>query len=509
MKTKIKILIASAILSMAMATNAFGAAQNVSVTLPTFDVRLNKIEIENENREYPLIVYKGITYFPMTYHDSRFLGLETAWNMDSGLKISKGKNIQGGYVENTSTSNKSKYTAAILDADVEVNGKIIDNTKEQYPLLLFRNITYFPLTWRFAVDGFGWNYSFTKENGLDISSKSNSLEVSKVDIPVADRGDSYNNKFIAAGDYFYYEGDKGIIYQALVADSSKRKAVYELPMWTYGDSYVYPSLETLDGKAMLFYHQGGAVMGTDYTIILNEDGTNEVFSVGYRNKVDFGDVIVDVSHFPPPYPNNLSIKKAGEEEFKPIGNPAYIYGWVYNVGSSRSINLHRIGDEIYILANIYDERDKGTTGIHRVNINTGETVRICEESARQFMIEGNMIYFMDLEGHLYKIAVDGNKAEKLTDFTVSNFTVLNNIVYYVTQEDKGLELFKLGESASVNPAGRVKKLVSSYEGYVYCIFENNSLYKLIVFNKDGAEVFKTNSNIRFAWIDNNRLFYQK
>lgn len=508
MKTKLKILVVSAVLSIIMAKSAFGAAQNANITLPTFDVKLNGIEIDNEYREYPLIVYKGITYIPMTYYDSRFLGLETIWDNISGLKINKNESSQGGYVDNISTYNKSSYKANIIDADVEVNGKIIDNSKEQYPLLLFRDITYFPLTWKFAVDEFGWDYNFTNKEGLNISSKSNILEVSKVNLPVVDRGDFYNNKFIAAGDYFYYEGDKGIIYQAPIVNPSARKAVYELPMWTYGDSYVYPSLDTLKGEAMLFYHQGGASMGTDYRIILNDDGTNKVFSTGYRNKVDFGDVIIDVSHGVPPHRNNLSIKKQGEEEYKPLGNPDYKYGWVNIVGSSPSVDLYKIDNEIYILANIYDDGDKGTTGIHKVNINTGETIRICEESAKQFIIEDNMIYFMDLEGYLYKITVDGNKAEKLTDFTVSNFTVLNNFVYYVTEDDKGLELFKLGDSASVNPAGRVKKLVNSDDGYVYCIFENDSPYKLIVFNKDGA-VFKTNSNIRFAWIDNNRLFYQK
>jgi len=509
MKAKFKMLFVFVVLSLVMTTNVFGTVQNAFVTLPTFEVRINEVEIDNKNRDYPLIVYKGITYFPMTYYDSRFLGLETNWNKTSGLKINKNENIQGGYVDNNSTSNKSNYAANFIYSDVEVNGKIIDNSKEQYPLLLFRNITYFPLTWRFAVDEFGWDYKFTLENGLEISNNSNSLEVSKVNLPVADRGDFYNNKFIAAGDYFYYEGEKGIIYQEPVDNPNERKAVYELPIWTYGDSYVYSSLETVDGKAMLYYHQGGATMGTDFRIILNEDGTTEVFSLGYKNKVDFGDVIVEVYQGVPPYGNNLSIKKDEEEEYKSLGNPDYEYGWITNVGSSPSYDLHKIDDEIYILANKYDDGDKGTTGIHKVNINTGETIRICDESAEKFMIEDDMTYFMDLEGYLYKIAIDGSKAEKLTDFTVSNFTVLNNIVYYVTEDDKGLELFKLGESSSVNPAGRVSKLVNTDDGYVYCIFESNSPYKLIVFNKNGMEVFKTTSNIRFADINNNRLFYQK
>ncbi|WP_157047331.1 hypothetical protein [Alkaliphilus metalliredigens] len=43
-------------------------------------------------------------------------------------------------------------------------------SKETYPLIIFRDITYFPLTWRFAVDEFRWDYSFSGESGLKIES---------------------------------------------------------------------------------------------------------------------------------------------------------------------------------------------------------------------------------------------------------------------------------------------------------------------------------------------------
>ena len=39
-----------------------------------------------------------------------------------------------------------------------------------YCLLVFRNVTYFPLTWRFAVDEFGWNYDYKELTGLTIRS---------------------------------------------------------------------------------------------------------------------------------------------------------------------------------------------------------------------------------------------------------------------------------------------------------------------------------------------------
>ena len=514
MKLKFKVIIIAAILIVVLSTNVF--AYNANVTLPTFDVRVNGVEIDNENREFPLIVYKDITYFPMTFYDSRFLGLETKWDESTGLKINKSETKQG-YVDYNSLTNKSRYTAITPYFNVEVNGKLIDNSKEEYPLLLFRNVTYFPLTWRFAVDEFGWDYNFNQENGLEICNPTHTgLKVTEVKLPVAGKRDFHNGAFTVAGDYIYFEGENGIIYQTPIDNTSLKKAVYELPMWTYGDNYVYPSLETDEsrnfgyGLAMLTYHQGGASMGTDYRIILNDDGTNETFAIGYLSRRLFGDMIINVDYSVPPHANNLSMKKSNEEEYKPIGNPDFRYGYSRskNGGLSPTDDLYKIDNELYLLADkFYDENY--TTGIHRVNINTGETVRICDESVRKFIIEGRMIYFTDTDGYLYKISlVNGNKAEKLTDFIVSDFTVLNDIVYYVTEEAKGLELFKLGESTSVNPGGPVRELVNT-KGYVYYIFENNAPYKLIVFNKTGLQIFKTNANIRFASINKNRLFYHK
>jgi hypothetical protein len=35
--------------------------------------------------------------------------------------------------------------------------------------LNFRNVTYFPLTWRFTADEFGWEYSWDEKSGLQIN----------------------------------------------------------------------------------------------------------------------------------------------------------------------------------------------------------------------------------------------------------------------------------------------------------------------------------------------------
>ena len=148
-------------------------SKSVGASIPTFPVTINGQKVDNTYAEYPYIVHNDITYFPMTYNGARFLGLETEWSREGGLKVSK---LVGGSVGNNensrkSSKNNSSYTAKTTTGYINVNGKYINNTTEKYPLINFNNVTYFPLTWRFAVEEFGWEYSFDKNKGLVINSK--------------------------------------------------------------------------------------------------------------------------------------------------------------------------------------------------------------------------------------------------------------------------------------------------------------------------------------------------
>jgi len=153
------------------------AADTVQVTLPSFSVTLNGQTNGNDYSRYPLIVYKNITYFPMTYYDCRLLGLKTDWTAGTGLVIDKNEDYFYEYRRDvTSSKNARTQTAKLADGKITVNGKVIDNGKEEYPLLVFRDITYFPLTWRFAVNEFGWDYRFDKQAGLVIGNDKVKLE---------------------------------------------------------------------------------------------------------------------------------------------------------------------------------------------------------------------------------------------------------------------------------------------------------------------------------------------
>lgn len=206
-KKHIASVLLSAFLFTSVATPVFADTQ-VKVTLPTFKVTLNGTTVDNSYSQYPLIVYKDITYFPMTYHGARFLDVKANW-YDSTKVLFVGKAEEKEDVlqlEKATSKNKFAYTATIPTYQIAVNtirgSEFLDNSKEPYPVLNFRGVTYFPLTWRFAVDEFGWEYSFDNTNGLVIRSSEMFrpvLDDSRVGVTSPHRG--------VGNTYYYYSDD--------------------------------------------------------------------------------------------------------------------------------------------------------------------------------------------------------------------------------------------------------------------------------------------------------------
>ena len=171
MKKAIRLLTCTAVVLSLFLLGLPAYAASVRFTLPTFPITINGQVIDNTNRQYPLILHNDITYFPMTYDDCRFLGLESDYSAETGLAI-QAAGVVGNYNHYAASSkNPLTGTAQTVSFAIHVNGDVIDNSKEEYPLLLYRNITYFPLTWRFA-DAFGWEYYWDAGSGLVISSYS-------------------------------------------------------------------------------------------------------------------------------------------------------------------------------------------------------------------------------------------------------------------------------------------------------------------------------------------------
>ncbi len=188
---KRKVLLVVTILSVSLSSLAFGQSiSTVTVSLPDFPVILNGTQMNPEYSEYPVLKYKGITYVPMTYNLSQSLGLQASWSNTDGLEIMT--TTPNGIIEEYSSTdrNNSSLNASIPDYHISVNGKDIDNSKEEYPVLAMNGISYFPLTWRFVVDEFNWNMTYNDVSGLKISS--NIAAVAPLENTISSQADDKN-----------------------------------------------------------------------------------------------------------------------------------------------------------------------------------------------------------------------------------------------------------------------------------------------------------------------------
>jgi hypothetical protein len=147
------------------------AASEVKVTIPKFAVEVNGKKIDNVHALYPILAYKGITYFPMTLDYANALGLSLQWNNKTGLAIqSLGSRMSMKADKSGNNSLTKTYKAQIATFPVKVNDEKIINSEEKYPLLMFRDITYFPMTWHFTNDLFHWNTEWNTTTGYHIRS---------------------------------------------------------------------------------------------------------------------------------------------------------------------------------------------------------------------------------------------------------------------------------------------------------------------------------------------------
>ena len=157
-------------------------AKSVTVTIPRFPVTVNGQVMGSTHNPYPVLLYKDITYFPMAYDYAGFLGVKTNWYEKSraygnksvlfvGVAENRSKELK---ITSTKIPNKKCYTATVAEYGIALNTtnpkKYLNNIKEEYPILSFRGVTYFPLTWKFAAEEFGWEYSYDKQSGLKIES---------------------------------------------------------------------------------------------------------------------------------------------------------------------------------------------------------------------------------------------------------------------------------------------------------------------------------------------------
>ncbi len=143
--------------------------KKVKVKIAPFSTEIDYMSVDNRYVEYPLITYKDITYFPMTFDLCAQLGLVCGYESEKGLFITREyvdyyPETPKPFGDKATNYYKKLYDAQIPTYPVYLNGVYIDNEKEEYPLINFRGITYFPMTWRFAYEELNFNIEWSEKD---------------------------------------------------------------------------------------------------------------------------------------------------------------------------------------------------------------------------------------------------------------------------------------------------------------------------------------------------------
>ncbi|WP_281886781.1 DUF5050 domain-containing protein [Paenibacillus sp. YYML68] len=404
---------------------ANAADTNVKVTIPQFKVSLNGNNIENQNREYPLLVYRDITYFPMTWYDSRMLGLEASWSATNGLSIKQGP-VTSSYVPYKSDSrNAQTYWAEAPASVVTINGKVIDNSKETYPLISFRDVTYFPLTWRFAHDEFGWDYQWSDASGLSITSNNDQVK----DVELSDKA-TLKDVALHNGSYYYVEtiDDVNHVYQAPLHQPTSKKEIHSF----YTDDKYYSSRVTFQvrGSSLwLMYHTGRGVTGRDNYVKITQDGKAEKQLHGYLDFLEssYGTIVFGLPG------GDMYLTQPGEDwsKGKRIGDFNTTYG------NQRGINIPFSaagisGDSLYVLCS---GEPGEQNSLCRINLKTNTTYPTIQSGLKAFKIMDNILYFIrSKDDMLYSSALDGTAETLISERPVSWFDVINGNVFYMSKD---------------------------------------------------------------------------
>ena len=475
-----KIAILFTLIILCFASNV--CAKEVA-TIPSFDVHFNGNKVESEYREYPLLVYKDITYFPMTYFDSRHLGVETEWDEKTNTLTISRTNINSiltAYKSEKKNSNSNEVT--ICDFNIIVNGTKIDNSTEPYPLLTFRDVTYFPLTWRFAVDNFHWEYSFDSENGLVINSSNHRVKM--LDLSALEMVGAYSG-FTCDGEYYYHHNSaNGNIYRTPVNDLGKPEVIHHI------ESGIPAGLSYADGKVYLSYRSGGATMGSDHKYYINKDKTlteAEKASGPASYYCAYGDgVTAELSFFTGDW--SFCYYVGGNRTEVKI--PEISFGTPGRHSSLDVIPPQIVGDNIYVIGYKGEEEVKI---LYSINVKSGKILEI-EDNVDNFKaydsITRGQVVIYTCDGCLDQYHVDSGQYFEVRENSGTFLDMIQIIqedeayvekspfwgMYVITKDDNGSHVDVYGDpNGSVPPPYQGRERIMTFSTNTSFSYQNGYL----------------------------------
>ncbi len=148
------------IMCSGLSFQGFAKSNDALAVIPDYQIVIDDSSIYYADSLYPFLNYKDVTYLPMTYEYARAMNLTTGWLEGTAFMVAFNPCDDKLPLYETTFNRKQNPVGIAAEYNIYVNGKKVDNSTEKYPLLNFRGVTYFPITWEYAVEEFGWKISF-------------------------------------------------------------------------------------------------------------------------------------------------------------------------------------------------------------------------------------------------------------------------------------------------------------------------------------------------------------
>lgn len=201
------------------------------------------------------------------------------------------------------------------------------------------------------------------------------------------------------------------------------------------------------------------------------------------------------------------VKVKGFEEFQITNETAYginVVGedvYFLSVGDTSNINIKSVktnGNElktiktvktsiskIYVVDNyIYYATNGEQDGIAKLSLDGTQENIITAGEIKDFEVIDGKIYFSDKMGNMYKMNTNGGELTKIeVDYSIKEFQVKNNYIYYFNETDKNL--------CKIKDDGSNNEVVSEYiNSDTFNITEN----KIYFFDKEAKKIASVNLN---------------
>ena len=165
------VVLSLVMLNVATPASAAAASGKVKVAVPQFAVEINGKKMDSARALHPPLTYRDVVYLPLTSNVADALGLQVRKDAKTGLTISSLRSGSPLQEEKKGGNNAGKtYDAQIAKFAISINDKKIDNEAKKYPILLFRDVVYLPLTWQFTHDFFRWETEWNAKTGYKVRS---------------------------------------------------------------------------------------------------------------------------------------------------------------------------------------------------------------------------------------------------------------------------------------------------------------------------------------------------